>query len=136
MFYIGMLFFSLAIASGLWGFAGVGVEVDLVARLIFYTSLLAASFAFATCLLRTAARARSDASNEDEPRDAAVDESSGARTSVLRCAEESDVPGPRSKPVVRSSWRSPPGAGESWVGAGPVQVSESASRAGSIGQEV
>ena len=135
MFYIGMLFFSLAIASGLWGFANVGVEVDSVARLIFYTSLFAASSAFATCLLRTAARARSDA-NEDEPGDAAMDDSSGASRSALCGAEEVEVPAPRSKPVVRSSWRSPPGAGESWVGAGPVHASESAIRAGGIGQEV
>jgi hypothetical protein len=104
--------------------------------LIFYTSLFAASFAFATCLLLTAARTRSDASNEDEPRDAAMDESSGASRSALRGAEEADVPGPRSKPVVRSSWQSPPGAGESWVGAGPVHASGSAIRAGGIGQEV
>lgn len=57
MLYIGMFFFSLAIVSGMLGFAGIGVAPDRIALLVFFSSLLVASITFAMCLLRTAARA-------------------------------------------------------------------------------
>ena len=137
MFYIGMFFFALAIASGLWGFAGVGVEVDLVARLIFYASLLAASVTFVACLMRTAARGRNGASNDGGRLDAAVGESGAASTAA---PDDSGRPGvwrARHERVSCPVWRAPADVNESWSGSGPVRTPGSASRAnGSVGQEV
>jgi uncharacterized membrane protein YtjA (UPF0391 family) len=53
MLYIGMLFFSLAIASGLYAFADIATAPVDVAQTLFYACLLLASVSFAVCLGRT-----------------------------------------------------------------------------------
>ena len=64
MLYVGMLFFSLAIASGLYAFADIAtVPVD-IAQTIFYACLLLASVTFAACLGRTQWSERRDGSSK------------------------------------------------------------------------
>jgi hypothetical protein len=131
MLYIGMLFFSLAIASGLWSFASVGLDVDPNARLIFYASLFAASAAFAACLLRTGART-GEAQGERGIRQTEVE--SNAASGTLGAAGEQVASAANLNEVQRSAWRSVSDVDEGWGGAGAAGSPEPARRAnGSIG---
>jgi hypothetical protein len=61
MLYVGMLFFSLAIASGLYAFADIATAPGDFAPTVFYACLLLASASFAVCLGRAQSSERSDA---------------------------------------------------------------------------
>jgi len=130
MLYIGMFFFSLAIVSGMWGFAGIGVAPDRIAQLVFFASLLAASITFAVCLLRTAARARGEDRDgsggwHDDDRDAAP---GAARVSGRRSAQWRIRP----RAVSRSTQR--PGRAMEQSRSGAVCVRASAAASGVTGE--
>jgi len=54
MLYAGMLFFSLAIVSGLYAFADIATAPADAGQTAFYALLLLASLSFALCLGRGA----------------------------------------------------------------------------------
>ena len=55
MLYAGMLFFSLAIVSGLYTFADIATAPADAGQAVFYALLLLASLSFTLCLGRSAA---------------------------------------------------------------------------------
>jgi uncharacterized membrane protein YtjA (UPF0391 family) len=57
MLYAGMLFFSLAIVSGLYAFADVATAPADIGQTIFYAFLLLASLSFTLCLGRASVAA-------------------------------------------------------------------------------
>jgi uncharacterized membrane protein YtjA (UPF0391 family) len=133
MLYIGMFFFSLAIVSGMLGFAGIGAAPDRIALLVFFSSLLVASITFASCLLRTAGRAQDEEHDGTGGWQGAEDDVSALGT--VRAAAP-----PRAwhfRSASRSMRRLSRGMDEGRAVAGRVRVPAASSRlTGGISQEV